>query len=96
MNLAILLFQTGKAAEAEAEFREALALQQKLADDNPAVIDCRNRVAQSHMNLGSLLSQTAKRGRRRPSSTRRSTSTANWPTTTPPSPTSATAWRSAT
>ena len=30
---------TGKPAEAEAEFRKALAIQQKLADDNPAVTD---------------------------------------------------------
>ena len=38
-NLGILLSDTGKSSEAEAEYRKALAIQQKLADDNPAVTD---------------------------------------------------------
>ena len=37
---------------AEAEFREALALYQKLADDIPAVTDFRSRLADSHHGLG--------------------------------------------
>ena len=51
---------TGKPAEAEAEFRKALAIRQKLADDNPAVTDFRSRLADSHINLGILLSETGK------------------------------------
>ena len=49
------MWTTGKPAEAEAEFRKGLAIQQKLADDNPAVTDFRSRLASSHNNLGVLL-----------------------------------------
>ena len=49
-------------AEAEAEFRTGLAIQQKLADDNPAVTDFRIRLASSHINLGVLLSQDGQAG----------------------------------
>ena len=45
-------WRTGKSSEAEAEYRKALAIQQKLADDNPAVADFRSRLASSHNNLG--------------------------------------------
>ena len=37
-----LLWQTGKPTEAEAEFRRALAIRQKLAADNPAVTEFRS------------------------------------------------------
>ena len=50
----------GKAAEAEAEYRKALAIRQKLADDNPAVTEFRNALADCHSNLGSILPQTGK------------------------------------
>ena len=43
---------TGKPAEAEAEYRKALAIQQKLADDNPALTEFRTSLAGSHNNLG--------------------------------------------
>ena len=59
-NLGSLLSSTGKPAEAEAEYRKALAIQQKLADDNPAVTDFRSSLANSHNNLGVLLSSTGK------------------------------------
>ena len=39
------MWTTGKPAEAEAEFRKGLAIQQKLADDNPAVTDFRSSLA---------------------------------------------------
>ena len=52
--------ETGKPAEAEAEYRKALAIYQKLADDNPAVTEFRSRLADSHNNLGWLLSNTGK------------------------------------
>ena len=51
---------TGRPAEAEAEYREALAIRRKLVDDNPADTEFRNRLAVSHNNLGILLSQTGK------------------------------------
>ena len=47
-------------AEAEAEYRKALAIQQKLADDNPAVTEFRSGLAHSHNNLGILLCETGK------------------------------------
>ena len=43
---------TGKPSEAEAEYRKALAIRQKLADDNPAVTEFRSSLAASHNNLG--------------------------------------------
>jgi tetratricopeptide (TPR) repeat protein len=45
---------------AEAEYRKALAVQQKLADENPAVTQFRNSLALTHNNLGWLLYQTGK------------------------------------
>ena len=87
-----LLSQTGKLAEAEAEHRKALALYQKLADDNPAVTEFRNSLASSHDTLGILLVRRAGQRRRRPSTARRWPSTRSWPTTTPPSPNSAATW----
>ena len=44
-----MLLNTGKPAEAEAEFRTALAIQQKLIDDNPSYIGLRGD--QSHNYL---------------------------------------------
>jgi len=39
VNLGILLMNSADSLDAEAEFRDALALYQKLADDIPAVTD---------------------------------------------------------
>jgi tetratricopeptide (TPR) repeat protein len=50
-----LLAVTGRAQEAEAEFRAALDLEQRLADDHPDVADYRRRLAATHNNLGVLL-----------------------------------------
>jgi hypothetical protein len=55
-----VLEETGKPAEAEAEHRAAISIRQKLADNNPAVTEFRNWLAQSHDNLGWLLSGTGK------------------------------------
>ncbi len=41
-RVAYLLSETGKTSEAEAEYRKALAIRQKLADDNPAVTEFRS------------------------------------------------------
>ena len=56
----MVLTQTGKPAEAEAEFRQALAIYQKLADDNPAVTGFRGSLGDNHYNLGVLLSITGR------------------------------------
>ena len=86
--------QTGKPAEAEAEYRAALAILQKLADDQPR----RHRIpqppgAQPQQPRQPAAGKRASRRRRRPSTARRWRSTRSWPTTTPPSPNSAAAWR---
>ena len=47
----------GKPAEAEAEHRKALAIYQKLADDNPAATGFRDSLANSHRELGRLLAR---------------------------------------
>src|SRR5262245_66485806 len=47
-------------AEAEPEFRTALAIQQKLADENAAVVDIRNYLANIHLHLGNVLRLTDK------------------------------------
>ena len=59
-NLGELLHHMGKPAEAEDECRPALAIQQKLADLNPAVTDFRRSLANSHNNLNNVLSHTGK------------------------------------
>ena len=50
----------GQVAEAEAEYREALAIQQKLVNDSPADRDFRGGLAQTHAILGILLHETGK------------------------------------
>ena len=59
-NLGLLLAQTGRLAEGEAEQRKALAIRQALADRNPAVSLFREHVAASHFNLGMLLLGTGR------------------------------------
>ena len=56
----MLLYQEGKLSEAEAGARPALAIRQKLADDNPAVTSFRSDLAASHNNLGILLADTGR------------------------------------
>src|SRR4051794_1518585 len=46
--------------EAEAEYRQAIVLYQKLVDDHPAVTEFRSSLAGSHDNLASTLAQTGK------------------------------------
>ena len=53
-----LLSQTGKLAEALAAYRKALAIQQKLADANPAVTDYQHDLGISHTSVGFLLNLT--------------------------------------
>ncbi len=55
-----MLWQTGRLKEAEAEYRTALAIREKLADDNPAVSEFRKQLQASHFNLANLLRQTGR------------------------------------
>ena len=89
-RIGILLAETGKPTEAEAEYRQALAIHQKLADDNPAVTDFRSRPGgqpQQPRHPAERDGQAGGGGGRVPR--RRWRSSRSWPTTTPPSPTSA-------
>ena len=92
-NLGIVLKDTGKPAEAEVEYRAALAIFQKLADDNPTVSDFRSRLSRIHYSrLGELLCEAGKPAQeaRKPSSGRRlAAPSRNWSTTTTPTPHSA-------
>ena len=60
-NLGILLNNLGKRPEAEEQYRKALAIQEKLAAEFPAVPDYRKDLAPSHNNLGILLAGLGKR-----------------------------------
>ena len=53
-NLGILLSKTGKPAEAEAEYRKALAIQQKLADDNPSDIGLPGDLSYDYLRVAPL------------------------------------------
>src|SRR5262249_18590476 len=55
LSLGDLLMRTGKPLEAEAEFRKALAIWEKLAQDHPPFPDFRNRQAESHNDLPDVL-----------------------------------------
>ena len=55
-----MLSGTGELSKAEAELRTALAMQQKLVDDNPAVTGFRQSLAMIGTNLGSLLRDMGK------------------------------------
>ena len=56
----MLLYQEGKLSEAEKEWRPALAIRLKLADDNPGVTSFRSDLAASHNALGNLLADTGR------------------------------------
>ena len=66
-----MLWPDGRWAEAEAECRQALAIKQKLADENPAVTGFRSSLGVSLMNLGELMSHEASRRKPRASTARR-------------------------
>ena len=55
MRISALLGETGKRSQEEAEFRRALEIYQKLADDNPADTKFRDYLAWSLNNLGLVL-----------------------------------------
>ncbi len=57
-GIAIVLSEAGKIPEAEPEYKKAMAIYQRLADDNPAVNLLRSRLADSHVVLGVPLGRT--------------------------------------
>jgi tetratricopeptide (TPR) repeat protein len=59
-NIGVVLHWTGKTEEALMECRQALAIQQKLADANPAVTQFQSNLAASHSNIGVVLVRTGK------------------------------------
>jgi tetratricopeptide (TPR) repeat protein len=60
IDLGTLLMHAGKTAEAEAEYRSALAVYRKLADQSPSVDEFRGGQASTHNAMGILLSNTGK------------------------------------
>ena len=60
IGLGLLLAQEGNLAEAEAEQHAALAIYQKLADDNPKVAEYRRGMTRSLNNIGDLLTASAR------------------------------------
>jgi tetratricopeptide (TPR) repeat protein len=59
-GIGLVVSTTGKPSEAKVEYRTALAIQQKLAEENPAVALLRSELAQSHDNLAVVLRQKGK------------------------------------
>jgi tetratricopeptide (TPR) repeat protein len=59
-NLGNLLDATGRSSEAEAAYRKALVLKQRLVADRPANLDTRRRLGSGHRNLGLWLSRAGK------------------------------------
>jgi tetratricopeptide (TPR) repeat protein len=53
-NHGILLLNRVKPAEAEAEFRKAVAIRQKLVDDNPADTEFRNDLSSEYLRVAAL------------------------------------------
>jgi tetratricopeptide (TPR) repeat protein len=59
-TLGVLLMETSKPEEALHEFQQALAIQQKLADANPAIPGFQSDLALSHNNIGTVMVRTGK------------------------------------
>jgi tetratricopeptide (TPR) repeat protein/tRNA A-37 threonylcarbamoyl transferase component Bud32 len=59
-TIAVLLMEAGKPAEALQAFQKALAIQQSLADANPAIAGYKSDLALSHNNVGTVLLRTGK------------------------------------
>jgi hypothetical protein len=64
-NIAYLLWQAAKPAEALVAYEKALAIRQKLVAGNPTVPQFQSDLAARHQEIGSLLSQMGEAGRRR-------------------------------
>ena len=59
-RIGLLQSRTGKPAAAMESYRRALAIEQKLADDNPTGTDFRNSVARTYHDLGEVQSKIGK------------------------------------
>jgi serine/threonine-protein kinase len=59
-GIGVVLAQTGKPAESLQAHEQALAIQQQLADANPAVTQFQSDLAISHFGIGNLLAYTGK------------------------------------
>jgi serine/threonine-protein kinase len=59
-SIAFAYRYTAKTAEALEEYQKALAIQQKLADANPAVTDFQRDLSSTHYSIGNLLTETGK------------------------------------
>ena len=95
-NIGTLFSARGKAAAAEAEYRKALAMRQKLADENPAVSRFRDRLAGNTANLGLLLEMMGNSTAAEIEFRKGLALYQSWPTKTPPTSSSAAAWRATT
>src|SRR5262249_61852393 len=62
LSIGTLLRLNGKPEEALTAWRRALAIQQQLADANPAVAEFQHARARSHFNIGIVLRDTGKLG----------------------------------
>jgi serine/threonine-protein kinase len=60
IGMGFFLNEAGKPAEALLEYQQALAIQQKLADANPAVTEVQSILAKTHHNIGQVLDGTGK------------------------------------
>jgi serine/threonine protein kinase len=86
----------GETSEAVRGYREAIRLWEQLAADFPAVPDYRQRLANSHKNLGSLLRSLGKRPEAETPSGRPWHCRGNWPPISPRCESTARSWRAAT
>ena len=59
-RIANILSRTGKTAEAQAQYKNAMAIYQKLSDRHPSITEYRLRLAFTHNNLGGLLKDIGK------------------------------------
>ena len=93
--MALLLANTGKPAEAMKAYESALAIRQKLANSNPTVAEFQKHLAGCHSNIAVLLRNLGQPAEAMKAHERRWRSFRSWPTPTPRSPSSRTAWRAA-
>ncbi len=70
-RIGLVLKNTGQTAEAEAEYRGALVIYQKLADDNPTVIEFQSQLRNAGATSETFSSRRASVWKRRPSTARR-------------------------
>ena len=92
----MLLYWSGKLAEALKSHESARKVRQKLADDNPTVSLFQGELAASYGSIGFVLGVTSKRAEALESYAAARCSSRSWPTTIPPSPGSRTSWRTPT